>query len=118
MLKNSFILCLLCSIFTLMPAVTNNADIEILQDNGSSVTMEFRLNDYTVETVDIDGEGYSRIMLAGQPTFLEKGMPELPTTTRNIIIPDQGQMAYRIIEVEYDTRAIDPVVPSKGNLYR
>ncbi|MCK4673153.1 hypothetical protein KAT67_04130, partial [candidate division WOR-3 bacterium] len=44
--------------------------------------------------------------------------PELPTIARNIIISDDALMDYRIVNIEYDTKKINPVVPSKGNLYR
>jgi hypothetical protein len=53
MLKNSFILFLLLALFTLASAATHNTGIEVLQDNGSSIILEFEVNEYTVETVDI-----------------------------------------------------------------
>ncbi|GAI28529.1 unnamed protein product, partial [marine sediment metagenome] len=92
--------------------------IKVIQDNGSSITVEFELQGYEIEQVDINGITCSRIKLPGQVTFLEKGLPELPTIARNIIIPDDALMEYRIVNIEYDTKKINPVVPSKGNLYR
>ena len=45
MLKNSFPLFLLLALFTLASAATNNTDLGILQDNGSSIMLEFEVSD-------------------------------------------------------------------------
>ena len=92
--------------------------INVLQDFGSSITIEFILQGYEIEPVDINGISCSKVSLPKQVTFLEKGMPELPTIARNIIIPDDGLMDYRIIDIEYETREVNTIIPSKGNLYR
>ena len=93
-------------------------DIEVLHDNGSSITLEFTLNTYHIEKTQINGNPYSQVLIPGQPPLLDKGMPELPACVRSIIIPNQSHMDYRIIDIDYETITIDPVVPSKGNLYR
>jgi len=92
--------------------------IKVIQDNGSSITIEFELQGYEFEQIDINGTTCSRIILPGQVTFLEKGMPELPTIARNIIIPDDAQMDYRIIAVDYETKPIETIIPSRGSFSR
>ncbi len=92
--------------------------IRVLQDRGSSITVEFELEGYSIEDVVIDGITYSAIELPGQVTFLAKGFPELPTIARNIIIPDDALMDYRIVDIEFETRNVHTILPSKGNLYR
>ncbi len=77
--------------------------ISLLQDNNNSIILEFDAPEYTIEEVAIDGQVCSRIVVPGQVTFLDKGMPELPTFPRNMIIPDDGQMSFRIVEIEYQT---------------
>jgi hypothetical protein len=99
-------------------AQANGLDARVLQNHGSSITLEFQLNDYTIEPTQINGNAYSKILIHGQPTLLEKGMPELPSMVTSLIIPNDARMDYRIIDIEYETIKIDPVVPSKGNLYR
>jgi len=99
-------------------AQARGLDARILQDHGSSITLEFQLNDYTIEPTQINGNAYSKVLIQGQPPLLEKGMPELPIFVSSIIIPNDAHMDYRIIDIEYETIKIDPVVPSKGNLYR
>ncbi|MGB3478033.1 MAG: C25 family cysteine peptidase, partial [bacterium] len=96
----------------------SGVDARVLQDHGSSITLEFQLNDYTIEPTQINGNTYSKVLIQGQPPLLEKGMPELPIFVSSIIIPNDAHMDYRIIDIEYETIKIDPVVSSKGNLYR
>ena len=117
MQKRVLVFGLLLAVFALAPAA-QGPGITVLQDNGASVILEFTLGDYELEPVAVDGRECARVVLPGQVTFLAPGMPELPTVARNIIVPDDGEMAFRVIDVEYETRAVATVVPSKGNLYR
>jgi hypothetical protein len=92
--------------------------ITVLEDRGSSVTVEFELQGYTLDEVLVDGVRYTRVSLPGEVTYLEAGFPELPTISRNIAIPGDARMDYRIVEIEYESRMVETVLPSKGNLYR
>jgi hypothetical protein len=66
-------------------AQANPLDARVLQDHGSSIMLEFQLNDYTIEPIQINGNAYSKVLIQGQPTLLEKGMPELPVFVSSII---------------------------------
>jgi len=103
---------------TLSARAAEPPSIKVLQDRGSSITIEFRLNGYDIMPLNIEGIPCSRVVLPHEVTFLEKGFPALPTIVRNIIIPDDGLMDYRILDVEYEVKKVDRIVPSKGNLYR
>src|SRR4030042_5846585 len=92
--------------------------VRVLSDLGSSITVEYMLDDYTIEPVEVNGEQCVRVTMPGIPTYLDRGYPELPMINRSIIIPDDGQMDFRIIDIEYETKAVGKVAPSKGNLYR
>jgi hypothetical protein len=93
-------------------------EIRVIEDGGSIIRLEFILKGYDIEPVEINGDNYSRVTLPGQITFLEKGMPELPTICRSVIIPNDAAMGYRIVDVEYERQSINTVAPSKGNLSR
>ena len=107
---------LTCGLLTF--AETAAPTFKVIQDRGSSVTVEFQLNGYDLIPENINGRIYSRIALPGAVSLLEKGFPDLPTVCRNIIVSDEGVMDYRIVEADFEIRKIDPVAPSKGNLYR
>jgi hypothetical protein len=92
--------------------------VRVLADLGSSVTVEFVLDDYKLEPVEVNGQQCVQVVVPGVPTYLDRGYPQLPMINRSIIIPDDGQMSFRIIDIEYETRIVGRVAPSKGNLYR
>ncbi len=92
--------------------------ISVIQDQGSSIMLEFAISDYGSEIMNIQGVDCARIFLPDAATFLEPGLPELPTVCRNIIIPDDALMDYRIIEIEEETKSTSTIIPSKGNLSR
>jgi hypothetical protein len=101
-----------------LSASSQPPDIRVLQDRGSSILVEFILKGYDIVPVTINGEEYLRIEVPGVPNCLEAGYPDLPMVNRSVIIPDQGTMGFRIVEIEEETRATLPIAPSKGNLYR
>ncbi len=98
--------------------MVHGPQISVLQDQGSSTTIEFQLRGYSIDLVEIDGKTYSKIVVPGQVTYLEKGLPELPTIARNIIIPDNALMDYRVVDMEYETKRVNTIVPSKGSISR
>ncbi|KPJ71466.1 hypothetical protein AMJ52_08510 [candidate division TA06 bacterium DG_78] len=78
--------------------------------------IESRLKE--IESVNINGFTYSRIILPKHITFLKKGFPELLTIARSIIIPDNAMKGYRIVDTEYEIRKDVTIVPSKGNIFQ
>jgi len=93
-------------------------DITILEDHGTSITIEYVLSGYEIKMTTINGIECSRILLPGHVTFLDRGLPELPTIAYNIIIPDDAIMDYHILDIEYETKKVAPIIPSKGDLLR
>ncbi|HEX7319317.1 MAG TPA: C25 family cysteine peptidase, partial [bacterium] len=108
----------LAGINSLFAAAVSTPEMRVLQDKGSSVTVEIVLNGYDTETIDINGKPCTQIRVPGLVNYLQKGYPELPVINRNVIIPDEGAMACRIISADYETKVVGTIVPSKGNLYR
>ncbi|MDI6841162.1 MAG: C25 family cysteine peptidase, partial [bacterium] len=93
-------------------------EVRVIEATDSKVVMEFKLSGYYLDIIEIDGKPYSKIVLPGVVTFLEKGLPALPKLSKSVIIPDNAMMNYRVAELEYEIREVYPVIPSKGNLYR
>ena len=65
----------LCMVWQ-VAAAADVPDIQVLEDHGSSITLTFELQGFTVEPVNIEGSTYSRITVPGQITFLEPGIWE------------------------------------------
>jgi hypothetical protein len=94
-------------------------DIEVLLDEGERIQLNFTLQEFEIEQVYLYGDPFTQISVPDYiVTFLEEGFPELPKFAASIVVPDEGVMNYRILDVEYETLKVDPIVPSKGNLKR
>ncbi len=93
-------------------------DVRASEQPGGVIQLDYALSGYNLETVAIDGQPYQSILLGEESRYLEAGMPDLPRIARSVIIPDDAEMAVRVVGSEYvDFPDVD-VVPSKGNLLR
>ncbi len=93
-------------------------EIKVISSNIKKTKIKFRLNKFIIKRHKIEGKNYSKIEVPGMVHFLKKGFPELPTIGKNIAINDYGRMGIRILSIKYEVFKIDPVMPSKGNIYR
>ena len=98
--------------------IGNPPEVKVLEDDPNGTTIEFTITGYYLDTVYIDNIPHSVISLPKTVTFLDKGLPELPRIRESIIIPNDAHISYEIIEAEYETKGIPPVIPSKGSLSR
>ncbi len=93
-------------------------DVSVLENTPQRIALEFRVGGFERSDVVIDGASYARITLPGEALLLEKGLPELPSVARSVIIPDDRRMELRVVESEHvDLAGLAPI-PSKGNLLR
>ena len=92
--------------------------INVLSSTTTSTTLEFVLNEYNTGQIDINGTTYISYDIPGSIWLMEKGLPQLPTHRKSIIIPDAEAMSYEIIEAEFETIETLPVTPSKGHITR
>ena len=117
-------------LFLLMSALISNEWVEINSSNpvtskinlkSSNVensTIEFNLEGFYLETVDINGEEYSIVKFPESASNLDYGMPNLGHVSSSIIIPDNGLMNVEIVEQEFVDFQNVKIAPSKGNLLR
>ncbi len=93
-------------------------DVNLLQGTPDHVVIEYAINDYTTDTVDIDGAKYVELKLGKESPIRIAGEPALPNVCRSIIIPDDAQMQVRVLASEFvDVPDMD-IAPSKGIIYR
>jgi len=90
----------------------------VVESSIGRTVLEYELSSVTTNTVEIDGATYYAIGLGEESTLLELGLPELPNVCRSIIIPDDADMAVRVLSSHFTDFENIPVAPSKGNLYR
>lgn len=93
-------------------------NVGVQQNAKDRIILHYELGDFDAETVKIDGEAYTRIVLGKESATNEAGAPELPNVCRSVIIPDDGKMAVEVLSEEYyDVEDVD-VAPSRGPIWR
>ena len=100
--------------------MNNSADYEfkVLYSDVERTVLEFNLKNYRQNKVLVDGREYVNYFINGAVNYLIKGYPDLPRIVKAIIIPDNGVMDLKILDIEVETHKTLPVIPSKGNLFR
>jgi hypothetical protein len=112
------ILLTLSSWISLQKNNTKRVECNFFGNTYENTRIEFTIPGFYLDTVLIDGKGYSRVSIPGVVNYLQKGYPRLPRIAKSIIIPDDKEMKLRIILEEIERIKSLPVAPSKGNLLR
>jgi len=84
----------------------------VVESDVSRTVLEYEIGSFTKTAVDIEGETFYSIGLADESTVLEAGLPELPNVCRSIVIPDDAEMAVRVVSSHYVDFPGVPVAPS------
>ena len=86
--------------------------------DASATVVEFNLKGFFLNPVTTPrGEAYI-IDVEGSTSLMEQGKPDLPKLTASLIIPDQANMATRVISSRYIDYPNMEVAPSKGSFTR
>jgi len=99
-------------------SLQEEARISLLESSESRMVVEFQLDGYLLDEVEIEGIAHAVIGVPGMTTLMEKGLPDLPKLRERLIVPDDAHMALRILEADELVVETLPIVPSKGHLPR
>ena len=92
--------------------------VRVVESDVETTTIEYELGSFSSEPIDIDGESFFSVGLGEESTTLERGFPQLPNICRSIVIPDDAQMAVRVLSSHFIEYPDFPVAPSKGSIPR
>lgn len=92
--------------------------VELVESGALRTVLEYRIGSFERTTVEIDGATYDVVSLPGESDIMTSGLPLLPDVARSIIIPDDAEMAVRVLSADYIDLAGVRVAPSKGILTR
>ncbi len=97
-----------------------NGDVDVLvQESGRTRTVvRFEVGAFDQQAVDINGDTYNLISIDREGILLNAGEPQLPRLSRSLIIPDDANMAIKVVDAKYTDIPNISVAPSKGNLDR
>ncbi|MCK4510974.1 hypothetical protein KAW64_04500, partial [bacterium] len=102
-------------------AVSSHPEIisaRVVESDVQRTILEYDIGSFTRTPVDIDGETFYSIALAGESPSMEQGLPQLPNICRSIVIPDDAEMAVRVVSSHYIDYPNVPAAPSKGHITR
>jgi hypothetical protein len=97
---------------------TQVVSVGVLESGPESTTIEYEIGGFTKTPVAIGGHVYYTIGLGGESNTYERGLPSLPNVARSIVIPDDAEMALRVVSSHYIDLPATPVAPSKGVIPR
>lgn len=102
--------------------INSNEPVEmektVLFSDIENTTVEFNLDGFWVNTVQIDGKEFSVVQVDGGSVMLEAGTPDLQKLTASLIIPDEAHMLSEVVSSEYVEFENYNLAPSKGNFTR
>jgi hypothetical protein len=90
----------------------------LLQNTSDKITVKLEFGNFTSQQVSINGQSYTKVHLPGEGEIMEAGSPALPIVSRSVIIPDDAQVAIRVVDSSYYEIAGVDVSPSKGLILR
>lgn len=98
--------------------IERNVLVKVIESDVNRTVVEFQVGGYYIERLMINDSPYVRISLPEATPLMEKGFPDIPKGRRNIIIPNNARMEFKIIESKKKEINILPIAPSKGHLER
>jgi len=96
---------------------TENIEIAV-QQNEDIITLDYKIHEYNLEEITIEGEQYCRVFLDDESNQMVRGEPDLPNICRSVIIPDNSKMDIRVIYSNYEDVKGIKISPSKGHIKR
>ena len=98
--------------------VSSTSTPAVMQWSAAETVLEFDLAGYDLTYMAVDGQICAQITMPDQPLRRDVGQPELPFTTRSLVVADRGQVRLEILEQEVREIQVVPVVPSRGHVLR
>ena len=96
----------------------SKSKIEVTSSNVETTNIQFNIDGFHLIPVDTpEGEMYLARLEDGA-SLLEMGAPDMHKFARSIVIPDDKQMAIKVLSSEFVDYENILIAPSKGNLSR
>ncbi len=96
-----------------IPENTAKDLFEHINLSDANIEITFTLDGYEMESVDENGYKYQKISYFNEGEFIEVGKPDLPRFTRFVVIPDQGEVTFEIINFEEELISNITVYPQQ-----
>ncbi len=88
-----------------------------IDNNNHQIT--FNINNWDIKDIKLNNNIYSKIIFSSSTLTEKKGWAELPFISASICISDNKNIDFKITYSEYiDVKLENPLLPSKGTIYR
>ncbi len=92
--------------------------IDAREAGAGRTVVEITLPGIETETMLIDGQPHTKVVLPGHVQLLDRGAPQLPYITTSLVIPDQGTPELRLVKTRYRELPVERIVPGRGAILR
>jgi hypothetical protein len=93
----------------LAAAQINSLGFTIGSKSAQSMEVHFNLPEFEIEEVNLGGASYQKVKVENAGYLIEDGMPELPTMSAMIAIPNRGSVRIEMIDTQ--TKMIKHILP-------
>jgi hypothetical protein len=108
----------LIAVCTTTALYAERMDVRVIEDTATTITLRYDFPAYRMQQVDIKGQTFVRPVLEGENHMIITGHPALPDVSRGIMIPGQGEVSVRIMNMtSHDVEGV-AIAPSKGTISR
>lgn len=97
---------------------SGKAPITLLESSPHRSVLKIQLTGFTSKMVDVNGQQKAVIGANGGVPLLVKDSPDLPKFSTSLIIPEQAEMVYEVLEAKYRDYPNTEIAPSKGTVSR
>jgi len=117
-MKKTF-LSLVFTAFAMLTLASGGFEVKYERLSDRVCQLDFSIGEYHVSQVILDNQRFSQIGFEGRVTTKKAGFAELPYVHASVMIGPEKNMTLVVVPGDYeDIRLEDPLVPSRGVIYR
>lgn len=95
------------------------SSVQVLASSYYSTVLKFNLEGFELNPIIIDGKEYSQIILPDYTDTQDRGYPQLPKVTKNVMIPvSTSDIQIKVLSIKQEEMDLGIIAPSKGVIMR
>jgi hypothetical protein len=112
------LLAALCAVIAGVPGVmasvppADGARVSILNSTPRQIVVELSVDDYEIETIQIDGAAFQRVHIPGLEFLEVAGAPQTPLAGAMVGIPSSEGVSIQMLDAEYETLSALRLAPA------
>lgn len=91
---------------------------KVVESTNSKTVLEYEIFGFNIDETVINNQVYQRISIPGALSLDNKGLPELPKISQDVLLPVGAQPTFKVVASEESTVQVGRLVPSRGVITR